>query len=78
MRFFLMLSRHFQHLFKTFLQCVVTRLLSSIIVCLVNAAENITVRTRASRKLGYERAQQVAAAFLVEIPGIEVKIGHDG
>ena len=47
-------------------------------MCLVNAIENVTVRTRANRKLGYERKQQVATALLLETLRIEVEVGHDG
>ena len=45
---------------------------------IVDAVEDVAVRTIAGRKLGYERAQQVVTTLLVEIPEIEVKVGHDG
>jgi len=71
------LSRQSQHLFETFLQSVITRLSSSILVCLVDAVENVTAGTRVSRKLGYEGKQQVVTGLFIEIPEVEVKIGHD-
>ena len=71
------LSQQSQHLFQTFLQSVVTGLVSAIFVCRVNAIENVTARTRGSRKLGYEREQQVVTGLLPEIPEIEVIVCHD-
>jgi hypothetical protein len=47
-------------------------------VSLINVVEDVAVRTRASGKLGDERKKQVVTALLVEIPEIEVKVGHDG
>ena len=49
------LSRECQHLFETFLQSVVTRLLSTIFVVLINTVENVAAGTRVRRKLGYKR-----------------------
>ena len=46
-------------------------------VSLVNVVEDVAVMTRASRKLGYERKQQIMTALFVEIPEVEVKVGHD-
>ena len=71
------LSQQSQHLFQTFLHSVVTWLSSAIIVCLVDAMENVTARTRASRKLGYEGKQKVVTGLLLEIPEIEVIVCHD-
>ena len=71
------LSQQSQHLFQTFLQSVITGLLSAIFVCGVNAIENVTARTRGIRKLGYEGEQQVVAGLLPEIPEIEVIVCHD-
>ena len=72
------LSRQSQHFFETFLQSVVSWLLSAIFVCLVNAMEDVTARTRASEKLKYERAQEIVTCLFIEILGIEVKVCHDG
>jgi hypothetical protein len=72
------LSQQSQHFFETFLQSVVTRLLSTIIVCLLNVVEDATARTRASEKLKYERAQEIVTGLFIGIRGIEVKVGHDG
>ena len=47
-------------------------------MCLVNAVENVAARTRARRELGYEGKQKVMTGLLVEIPEIEVEVGHDG
>ena len=74
----LVLCQKSEHLFETSLQCVVTRLLSAIFVCLVRVVENVTARTRTSRKLKYKRTEEVVTGLLVEIPEIEVKVGHDG
>ena len=71
------LSRQTQHLFQTFLQRVVTRLSSPILVNLVNVAKNVAAWTRASIKLGYKRKQQGVTALLAEIPKIEPEVGHD-
>ena len=72
------LSRQSQHSFETFLQSVVTRLLSAVFVRLVNTVENVTEKTRASEKLKDERAQKIVTGLFVEIGGIEVKVCHDG
>jgi hypothetical protein len=66
-----------QHLFETFLQSVVTRLLSTIFVILVYPVENVAAWTRVGRELKYEGAQQVVTGLLAEIPEIEVEVGHD-
>ena len=72
------LSRKSQHFFEIFLQSVVTWLSSPIVVHLVYMVENGRARTRASRKLRYERAQEIVTRLFVEIGGIEVKVCHDG
>jgi hypothetical protein len=51
------LSGQCQHLFETFLESVITRLLSTIFVVLINTVENVAARTRVCGKLKYERAQ---------------------
>jgi hypothetical protein len=40
--------------------------------------EKITTTARANGKLIYERAQEIVIGWFVEIPGIEVKVCHDG
>ena len=45
------LARQSQHLFQAFLQSVVTRLSIAIVVCPVNAVEDVTAGTGADRKL---------------------------
>ena len=47
-------------------------------MCLVNAVEKVTAGTRSSGELRYERAQEIVTCLLIDILGIEVKIGHDG
>jgi hypothetical protein len=66
-----------QHLFEAFLQGVVTWLLSTVFVCLINPVKNVAAWTGVSRELKYERAQQVVTGLLSEVLEIEVKIGHD-
>ena len=46
-------------------------------MCLIYTVENFTARTGASRKLEYERKQQIMTGFLVDIPEIKIKVGHD-
>ena len=72
------LSPQSQHFFEIFLQSVITWLSSPIAVYLVHMVEDVTARTRTSGKLSYERAQEIVTCLFVEIPGIEVKVCHDG
>ena len=72
------LAWQYEHLFQAVLQGVVTWLSRAFAVSLINAMEDVAVRTRVGRKLSYERVQQIVTALLVEILEIEVKVGHDG
>ena len=63
-------------MFQTPYQFVFTRLLSTTVVFEIKGGEYIAITIGPSRKLGDERCEQVPALLLVDVPKIEVKVGH--
>lgn len=62
--------------YETLYQFVFTRLLSATVMFEIKGEEYIAITIGASRKLGDERCEQIAALLLVGVPKVEVKIGH--
>ena len=66
------------HILQAFYQFIFTGLLRAASVFEIEVVEYVTMTMRLIGKLSNERREQVATVLLVDVPKVEVEIGHRG
>jgi len=67
-----------EHFFETFYHSSIIRLPNSMVVSRIESGEDVTIGIRASGELDEEGRKQIAEFLLVDVPEVEIKIGHRG
>jgi hypothetical protein len=61
--------------FEAFYHSATIRSLWSSIVCRIESGEYVTIRIGSSKKLD-ERGKQVIKSLFIDVPEVEIKVGH--
>jgi hypothetical protein len=70
------LSVEAEHFFKAFNHCPITRFPYSTIVGRMKSGEYVTTGIGARRKLDEQRGKQIVKFLFINVPEIEIEIGH--
>ena len=70
------LSVEDEHLFEAFYHSAIAGFVGSSIVCRIESGEYVTTGIGPSRKLDEEGGKQVMDSLFIDVPEVEIKVGH--